>query len=146
VRSKLQACAMTDLLIPHAPRATPPEGLVISEAAAACGVSADTLRYYEKEGLLLEPADRDAGGRRRYTSSDLAWISGLVMLRDTGMPIALMREMAALYRTPGTELERLRLLTEHRDRVVAQQRRVAEHLSAIETKIASYERALRRSH
>lgn len=135
---------MTDLLIPHAPRTTPVGGLAISAAAEACGLSIDTLRYYEKENLLLAPTMRDAGGRRRYASSDLAWISGLVMLRETGMPIALMREMAQLYRTPGTELERLRLLEEHRDRVVAEQRRVAAHLSAIETKIAQYQFALQR--
>jgi DNA-binding transcriptional MerR regulator len=134
---------MTDLLVPHPPAEAPPEGLGIGEAAAACGVTPDTLRYYEKEGLLLEPAARDSGGRRRYTSSDLAWIGGLVMLRETGMPIASMRRMAELYRTPGTQAERLRLLTEHRDRVVAEQRRVAAHLAAIDAKISSYERALR---
>jgi DNA-binding transcriptional MerR regulator len=135
---------MTDLLIPHAPRTVPADGLAIGEAAEACGVSIDALRYYEKENLLLAPAARNSGGRRRYTARDLAWISGLVMLRETGMPIALMREMAALYRTPDTEQERLRLLEEHRDRVVEEQRRVAAHLTAIDTKIDSYRRALRR--
>jgi DNA-binding transcriptional MerR regulator len=141
----MHAWIMTDLIVPHAPRDTPPDGLAIGAAAAACGISSDALRYYEKEQLLIGPAARNSGGRRRYTSADLAWICGLVMLRETGMPIARMREMAALYRTPGTELERLRLLSEHRDHVVAEQRRVAAHLAAIEAKVAAYERALNRS-
>jgi DNA-binding transcriptional MerR regulator len=136
---------MTDRLLPHAPGPTPPEGLGIGAAAAACGVGIDTLRYYEKVDLLLEPTARDTGGRRRYTSADLAWISGLVMLRETGMPIASMHDMAELYRTPGTELRRLELLRDHRDRVRAEQERIAAHLQAIDTKIDSYEHALRRA-
>lgn len=133
---------MTDLLLPHAPVEVPPAGIAIGEAARACGLTPDTLRYYEKEGLLLGPAARDAARRRRYTGRDLDWIAGLVMLRETGMPVAQMRRMAALYRTPGTEGERLRLLEEHRDLVVAEQQRVARHLAAIEAKVASYQSAL----
>jgi len=142
----VQASDVTDLLLPLSPRPTPPDGIAISAAAEACGLSVDALRYYEKQGLLLAATGRDSRSRRRYTSSDLVWISGLVMLRETGMPIARMRDMAEFYRTPGTELERLRLLAEHRDQVVVEQRRIAAHLSAIEAKIASYERALRRAH
>lgn len=133
---------MSDLLLPHAPVPVGAEGLSISAAAQACGVTTDTLRYYEKEDLLLEPTARDARGRRRYTERDLAWISGLVMLRETGMPIAQMRRMAELYRTPGADDERLRLLEEHRDRVIDEQRRIARHLTAINAKIASYRAAL----
>jgi DNA-binding transcriptional MerR regulator len=133
---------MTDLLLPHTPVEVPAAGIGIGEAAQACGLTPDTLRYYEKENLLLAAAARDTAGRRRYTGRDLAWIAGLVMLRETGMPIAQMRRMAELYRTPRTDSERLRLLEEHRDRVIAEQRRIAQHLEAIETKITSYRSAL----
>jgi DNA-binding transcriptional MerR regulator len=135
---------MSELIMPEAPAAAPPDGLGIGDAASTCGVSVDTLRYYEKEGLFLAPAVRDSGGRRRYSSRDLAWASGLVMLRETGMTISEMRRMAELYRTPGTELERLRLLKEHRNRVIAKQARTAKHLAAIESKISAYEVALAR--
>ena len=133
---------MTELIVPHAPVDPPPSGLAISDAAAACGITSDTLRYYEKEDLLLAPAQRNGAGRRRYHGRDLAWIAGLVMLRETGMPIAEMRSMAQLYRQSGTDPERLALLERHRDRVIAEQRRVAQHLEAIEDKIASYRAAL----
>ncbi|MFC4243395.1 MerR family transcriptional regulator [Gryllotalpicola reticulitermitis] len=134
---------MSDLLLPHAPVRVPLAGFAIGDAAHACGVTPDTLRYYEREDLLLEPTARDASGRRRYTARDLAWIAGLVMLRETGMPIAGLRRMAELYRTPGADAERLRLLEEHREHVIAEQRRIAQHLEAIEAKIASYRAALR---
>jgi DNA-binding transcriptional MerR regulator len=133
---------VTDLLVPETPAGVPSDGLSIGEAAQACGISADTLRYYEKENLLLEPLERTTAGRRRYHRRDLAWVAGLVMLRETGMPIADMRAMARLYRTPGAEAERLALLESHRDRVVAEQRRIVSHLDAIETKIRAYRSAL----
>jgi DNA-binding transcriptional MerR regulator len=131
-----------DVLVPHPPAGVPDDGLPIGEAAAACGVSIDTLRYYEKADLLLEPAERDTAGRRRYHRGDLAWVAGLVRLRETGMPIADMRAMARLYRRRGTEAERLALLEQHRDRVIAEQQRIARHLSAIEAKICAYRVAL----
>ena len=57
----------------------PEEGLPISAAAAACGLSIDALRYYEREGLTLAPADRAPSGRRRYFERDLSWLASLVM-------------------------------------------------------------------
>ena len=44
---------------------TDPSGLTIAEAAARCGLTTDTLRYYERDGLLLEPVGRAASGHRR---------------------------------------------------------------------------------
>lgn len=127
-------------LLPDVPQEIPPEGLSIGETAALTGVAVETLRYYEREGLLLDPAPRDAGGRRRYREGDIAWISGLVMLRGTGMPIADMRVMADLSRRPGTEAERLEFLERHRERVVEEMERTARHLSAIDKKIDAYRR------
>lgn len=89
-------------LVPPSPVEVPPEGLSISDAARACGLSVDTLRYYEREQLLLDPAPRLPSGRRSYGERDLAWIAGLVMLRDTGMSIADIRKVAELSRTAGT--------------------------------------------
>ncbi|MFC8923248.1 MerR family transcriptional regulator [Cellulosimicrobium sp. NPDC057127] len=129
---------MSDVLIPAPPVAVPPEGLSIGDAARAVGLSVDTLRYYEKEGLLLDPAPRDGGGRRRYGEHDLAWLAGLVMLRETGMSIADVRVMADLSRRAGTEAERLVVLERHRERVVAEMERTRRHLAALDTKIASY--------
>lgn len=61
----------------------------ISQMAEACGLSAHTLRYYERVGLLRAIA-RATSGHRCFSSSDLAWVAFLMRLRATGMPIRAM--------------------------------------------------------
>jgi DNA-binding transcriptional MerR regulator len=129
---------MSNLLLPEIPVEVPPNGLSIGEASAATGVSVEALRYYEREGLLLEKAPRDTGGRRRYRMNDLAWIAGLVVLRETGMSIADMTVIADLSRREGTEAERLAFFERHRDHVVEQMERTTRHLAAIDKKITAY--------
>ena len=82
------------------------------QAAEKTGFSLDTLRYYERSGLL-DGVARTAGGRRRYGEDDLGWIEMLRCLRDTGMPIARMLEFAALTRDERTVAARIALLEEH---------------------------------
>jgi DNA-binding transcriptional MerR regulator len=131
--------------LPRLDVAVPQDGLSIGAAAQATGLSIDTLRYYEKAGLLLDPAPRDPGGRRRYGRDDLDWIAGLIMLRETGMSIADVRRMAELSRTAGTEAERLDVLEEHRSRVVAELERTQAHLQALEKKIVAYRDVVHRA-
>src|SRR5688500_1132918 len=108
--------------------------LTIGDAARASGLSAHTLRYYERAGLM-PPVDRESGGRRRYGEDDLAWIHVLNCLRATGMPIRRMREFAELVQAgDGTEGERLTLLEEHRDAVLADMEQLRTHLDFIEHK------------
>jgi DNA-binding transcriptional MerR regulator len=93
-----------------------------SQAAEQSGFSLDTLRYYERIGLL-DDIDRAPSGHRRFRDDDLEWLGVLRCLRETGMPIAQMRRYAALTRRgEATMAERLSLLTEH-DRQV--QERIA---------------------
>ena len=73
------------------------EFLTPAEMADACGVSIDTLRYYEREGLL-EPVARTESGRRRYSADDAAWVRVLRCLRVSAMPIRDMKEFAELVR------------------------------------------------
>lgn len=82
------------------------------QAAGESGFSLDTLRYYERIGLL--EVDRAPNGHRQFRDEDLEWLSVLRCLRDTGMPIAQMRRYAELTRDgEATMAERLRLLKEH---------------------------------
>ncbi|GEL47950.1 MerR family transcriptional regulator [Cellulomonas hominis] len=118
---------------------TPTRTLTIAEAAAATGLSPHTLRYYERDGLLLDAVERASSGHRRYTERDLGWLHLLTRLRATGMPIREIREYADLVRRgDGTEPQRLALLQAHRDAVRAQLAEAAEHLAAIEMKIDLY--------
>ncbi len=116
----------------------PAEGLTISAAAEASGLTVDTLRYYEKEGLTLQPPERSSSGQRRYAEGDVRWLGTLVMLRKTGMPIRDIRRFVDLYRVEGSEPDRLAILEAHREHVRDQLREVQTHLEAIDRKIDFY--------
>ncbi|GHS86152.1 MerR family transcriptional regulator [Actinomycetota bacterium] len=117
--------------------------LSIAEAAEVTGLTAHTLRYYERDGLLLDAVDRATSGHRRYTEQDLSWIVLITKLRSTGMPIREVRAYAALVREgDGNEQARLDLLRRHRDRVLVQLDEVRAHLGAIQRKIDVYEGAV----
>lgn len=114
-------------------------GATISDAAEALGLTTDTLRYYERDGLLLRTVPRESSGHRRYQEADLRWIELIARLRATGMAIRDIRRYAALVRDgDGNETERLELLRDHRQRVLAQLAEVTANLAAIDHKIAIY--------
>jgi DNA-binding transcriptional MerR regulator len=116
----------------------------IAQAATRSGLSIDTLRYYERIGLV-EPPARDAGGRRTYTDADLSWLHFLTRLRTTGMPIRMMREYAQLRHVGvATSARRRQILVEHRAEV---RERIAELQASVEVldyKIQNYEKIERR--
>jgi DNA-binding transcriptional MerR regulator len=89
-----------------------------SQVAERSGFSIDTLRYYEREGLL-PGIGRTAGGRRTYSQADLDWLGLVRCLRDTGMPIADLKRYTQLCADDSTMQERLDLLERHGDEVQA---------------------------
>ena len=114
------------------------EQLSPAEMAERCGISIDTLRYYEREGLL-DTIERTAGGQRRYSSSDVAWVMILRCLRTTALPIREMKRFAELVRQGDEAIpERAQLLREHRAEVVDQIAALQEALDTIDHKIATY--------
>ena len=122
------------------------DALTIAEAAERSGLTAHTLRYYERDGLLLRPVGRTATGRRAYRRADLRWIEMVTRLRATGMPISQVKAYAELCRAgDGNEPERLALLRAHREQVLAQLSEVTSHLGAIDAKIGIYEDRLERA-
>src|SRR5919202_3743247 len=89
----------------------------IQRAAAETGLSADTLRYYEKIGLLPGIA-RASSGHRRFSEDDLGWIRFLQRLRATGMPIEEIHRYGELMRAgEHTSVERRQILEAHRQRI-----------------------------
>jgi DNA-binding transcriptional MerR regulator len=110
----------------------------VGEVAGQVGLTTHTLRWYESVGLL-DPVRRDPGGRRRYRDDDLARLRFLVRLRATGMPVRdMIRYVELLRGGPATVTERLRLLVEHRERVLAQIETLREDLKIIDYKIDNY--------
>ncbi|SHN37036.1 MerR family transcriptional regulator [Cryptosporangium aurantiacum] len=109
-----------------------------SQVAEMTGFSLDTLRYYDKIGLLDELA-RTPGGQRIFTEVDVAWLGILRCLRDTGMPIAQMQRYAHLARAGDETLaERITVLEEHDQAVEEQIARLRAQQSHIRDKIAYY--------
>jgi DNA-binding transcriptional MerR regulator len=122
------------------------EGYSPGQVAEQTGFSLDTLRYYERIGLLDDIA-RNSGGRRVFTEEDVAWLRILRCLRDTGMPIQRMVRYAELARGGDeTVAERLEVLREHDrdiDEKIAHLRVEQEHIRA---KIAYYQGELATRH
>jgi DNA-binding transcriptional MerR regulator len=116
------------------------EAVGIAEVAGRTGLTPDTLRWYEREGMIPR-VPRGGDRRRRYDEQSVQRIELLVRLRATGMPISEMREFAELLAGGiETHKRRLELLLAHRRRIVARQQRLAECLDAVDTKISHYRR------
>lgn len=112
-----------------------------AEMADACETSIDTLRYYEREGLL-EQVPRTPGGRRRYRPEDVAWSQVLRCLRITEMPIRQLQRFAALVRAgDDSTAERLDLLQHHRQHVLRRIDELDRALEVLEHKIEIYSSA-----
>lgn len=110
----------------------------IGELAKRSGLSAHTIRYYERIGLLPY-ADRDQSSQRDYDASILIWIEFLGRLKTTGMPIRDMLRYAKLRELGATtETERRALLKEHREHIRAHVTELQTCLLVLDTKIAGY--------
>ena len=110
----------------------------IGELARRTGLTAHTIRYYERIGLLPR-AGRDGSGQRDYDGSILIWIEFLDRLKTTGMPIREMLRYAALReRGATTGPDRRLLLESHRDKVRAHLADLQAALLVLDTKILGY--------
>jgi DNA-binding transcriptional MerR regulator len=116
------------------------EKLTIQEVTQATGLSAHTLRYYERIGLI-HPIGREQNTRRCYTADDVGWIDFLLKLRATGMSIKEMQRYAELQRQGDETLpERVEMLKSLRDTVEVHIDELNEHLKLIYYKIDVYEK------
>lgn len=106
------------------------------------GISAHTLRFYEKQGIL-KPVGRAGNGHRRYRQQDLLWLEFVVRLKRTGMPLAQIRQYADLRANGDPTLgARLAMLELHRERLAAHIAELSACAGALEDKIAVYRRML----
>lgn len=117
--------------------------LTIAQVSEVTGFSTDTLRYYEREGLI-ERVGRTTGNQRRYASADLAWLEFLLRLRETGMPIADMKRFAR-FRAAGDESipDRIAMLRTHADGLADHIRALQLNALALSEKITHYEQLLK---
>lgn len=113
------------------------------EVAKKLGLTKDSLRYYEKEGLL-PPIKRDSSGHRAFSESDVEWIFLIRCLRDTDMQISKIKKYVSLLMDSGGEsiFERREILLEHkifiREKIITYE----NLLQLIEKKLDFYNEAL----
>ena len=117
--------------------------LTIQDVAEATGLSAHTLRYYERVGLI-HPIEREENTRRSYTADDIGWIEFLMKLRATGMSIKDMQLYAKLQRQGDETLpERVEMLKSLRGNVEARIDELNEHLKLVRYKIEIYSQIIK---
>ena len=114
----------------------------ISEASRSTGLTVDTIRFYEKAGMLPR-AQRDSRGWRNFSAGDVEWLRNLQRLRATGMPLSDVKQFAALVHTqhinsPGVADQRLAILRRHQLRLADSQRELDDCKSYLNHKISVY--------
>ena len=108
-----------------------------AQAAEKSGFTLDTLRYYEREGIL-PPVARTSGGHRVYTDADLGMLGFLKCLRETGMPIDRLRRYGELCRDESTIPDRVALLEEHAAAVEQELQALLAQRARLDEKLAWY--------
>lgn len=116
--------------------------MTIKEVSEKYNITTDTLRYYEKAGMI-PPVTRDANGIRNYTEEDLRWVELAICMRSAGLPVEALAEYVALFQQGDSTIPaRLKLLTEQRQTLLDQRNQIDITLSRLDQKIARYEVAI----
>lgn len=116
--------------------------MTIKEVSERYAITPDTLRYYERVGMV-PPVPRTSGGIRDYGETELGWVELALCMRGAGLPVEAMIEYVRLCQEgDSTFAARLSLLKEQRESLLAQQKQIAATLDRLDYKIARYERAV----
>lgn len=116
--------------------------MTIAEVSRAYGISADTLRYYERIGLI-PPVPRTKGGVRNYGEESCGWIQLMKCMRAAGVQIEALIEYVDLFRQGDATIgARKALLMEQRDQLVARMEEMQASLDLLNQKIDRYEQSM----
>lgn len=116
--------------------------MTIAEVSERLSISSDTLRYYEKIGLI-PPVKRTRGGIRDYGETDLNWIEFIKCMRSAGLPIEVLIEYVQLFMQGDKTIEaRKKILLEQREQLVIKMEEMKKILDKLNYKIEVYENTL----
>lgn len=117
--------------------------VTIKEVSEAYQITTDTLRYYERVGMI--PAvTRTAGGIRDYQEADLKWVELAKCMRSAGLPVEAMIQYVRLYQEGDATIPaRLQLLVEQKENLLRQRSQIDQTLARLNDKISRYEVAVR---
>lgn len=116
--------------------------MMIAEVSKKYDLSQDTLRYYERIGLIPS-VNRNKSGVRDYTEEDCRWIEFIKCMRNAGLPIEVLIEYVGLFQQGDATIKsRKELLTEQRRQLIVRIEDMQRTLERLNYKIESYERAV----
>ena len=114
----------------------------IAEVSVRYGISSDTLRYYERIGLI-PPVNRNESGIRDYDEFDVRRVEFIKCMRSAGLPIEALIEYVGLVQQGDRTIEaRKEILKEQRDQLVARMKEMQKTLDMLDYKISVYENAV----
>lgn len=117
--------------------------MTIKEVSEAYGLSQDTLRYYERVGMI-PPVTRSKSGHRNYQEKDLGWVELAKCLRNAGLTVEAIVEYVRLsLEGESTIQERYELLKQQREDLLLKRRRMDEAIGRLEHKINMYAQKLK---
>ncbi len=118
--------------------------MLIAEVSKKYDISADTLRYYERVGLIPAVNRRD-NGIRDYTEEDLNWVEFIKCMRAAGIQVEALIEYVALYQHgDDTNAARKDILIEQREQLVERMEDMRVTLERLNYKIDNYDRVMRK--
>lgn len=116
--------------------------MTIKEISEMFDLSQDTLRYYEKEGII--PKVNRVNGIRNYTERDLGWIRNAKCMRMAGLSVNVLKEYIKLYFKGDSTIEARRdLLASQREKLLEDRKKIDETLELLEYKISRYDTAVK---
>lgn len=116
--------------------------MTISEVAKKYNLSADTIRYYERIGLIPR-VNRNASGIRDFTENDCGWVEFIKCMRGAGLPIEALIDYVALFQQGDITVEaRKTILVEQRDVLVERMKEMQSTLERLNQKIEHYEEGI----
>lgn len=117
--------------------------MTITEVSKKYDITADTLRYYERVGMI-PLVTRTVSGIRDYQEKDLNWVELAKCMRSAGLPVEAMIEYVKLFQDGDSTIPaRLQLLIEQREALLQQRKQIEETLERLNYKISRYEVAVK---
>lgn len=116
--------------------------MTIAEVSKKFNLTADTLRYYERIGLIPS-VNRTSGGIRNYTEEDCRWVEFIKCMRSAGLPVDVLIEYVHLFQQGDSTAEARKLLLIEQRRVMAEKmEEIRKTLERLDIKIERYEKAV----
>lgn len=116
--------------------------MTIKEVSEKYDISQDTLRYYERVGMI-PPVTRTSGGIRDYQEEDLGWVQLAKCMRSAGLPVEAMIEYVRLTQEGDATIPaRLQLLIEQKEVLIEQRKKIDTTIERLNYKIGRYEKAV----